>query len=335
MDERIPVLGEAPPTEKVRLGRRLGRAFLDAVVRAPRPLVKAFLLSLSVLSRNVLSKRNQQRIGNVFVGRKWPEIEFGPQRILLGRETEVRLVPHLGEFDEQALLMRSIDYERAMFGWLEQKADDYDLIIEIGANVGIYTVFFDALRRKRLARDPRHRQTIVSFEPASEAYRRLRRNLDVNNAEASVFQAAVGIEAGFQTFHEPVGHLTNGSFVRSFAAHFSADLKETSVLVVAARDLDRWISTSSRALIKIDVEGYEPPLIEALGPLLEKYHPDLLIEVMPSTEGPLQESAALSGYDRFLVTGDGLKPEQRFYFSQTYFDWFLTRKGEIRPRESD
>jgi FkbM family methyltransferase len=300
----------------------------QAIGKGPRWLALAYLLALSAISRNLLSRRNQQRIYNSIFGLPWAAFDFAPLRVVLGRDVEARLVPHLGEFDEQALFSRQLDYEPATFAWLERAAASYDLIIEIGANVGVFTVFLDALRRRRppaapLEPAPRP-QVIVSFEPSPEACRRLRRNLELNRTEVIVRQAAVGREAGRQTFYEPVGHLTNGSFVREFAAQFSEALIETAVDVVAAGELETWLASAQRALIKIDVEGFEPELLAALAPLLERYRPDLLIEVMPLTAGPLEALAVLAAYERFLVTESGLLPETALRFVPGAFDWFLT-----------
>ena len=319
------------PSLDTRSGRRIVRLAHALIARGPHWLVKGYFLLLSLVSRNLLSLTNQERVRNVMFGHSWPAMAFGPRRIVLGRAVEVRLVPHLSEFDEQALYMRQFDYEPAMFRWLEQQAGVYDLIIEIGANVGIYTIFFDALRRKRPGQKQvsAKTQVIVSFEPSPEAYRRLQRNLEINGAEIVTFQAAVGVQSGQQAFYEPVGHLTNGSFVRSFAELFAAAVDQTTVETVAAADLEKWLATSAKALIKLDVEGFEPELLAALAPLLEKYHPDLLIEVMPSTVELLEAIPTLARYDRFLVTAEGPRPEEKFYFSQAYFDWFLTWPKEV------
>ncbi len=308
--------GIAAPKELRRIGDVLHRA----LARGPRWLAQAYLLLLSAISRNLLSRRNQQRILNSVSGLSWPAMEFGARDVVLGTDVAVRLVPHLGEFDEQVLFSRRLDYEPATFAWLEQTAGHYDLIVEIGANVGIFTVFLDALRRRR----PRQHQVIVCFEPAPEAYRRLRRNIELNGVDAVVHHAAIGLEAVRQSFYQPVGHLTNGSFVRDFAAQFGDTIEETTVDVIAARDLETWLASARRALIKIDVEGFEPQLLSAMAPLLERHRPDLLIEVMPSTAEPLEGVEALASYDRFLVTDRGLQPKTAFHFVEGYFDWFLT-----------
>src|SRR5258708_31638283 len=151
------------------------------------------------------------------------------RRVVLGEATQVALVPHLGEFDDQALFLSRLGYEAAVFAWLEHNAaQTYDLVIEIGANVGIYTVFLDALfRRSPPGTTP---PRIVSFEPSREAYLPLVENLKANGSRfVAADQAARGPESGLQPFFEPQGHLTNGSPLREFSEIFSQSIAENMV----------------------------------------------------------------------------------------------------------
>jgi hypothetical protein len=69
-------------------------------------------------------------------------MDFGPRFVSLGSDTTVRIIPHIGEFDEEALFAKQLSYEAPVFAWLERNAvTTYDLIIEIGANIGIYIIF--------------------------------------------------------------------------------------------------------------------------------------------------------------------------------------------------
>jgi FkbM family methyltransferase len=135
---------------------------------------------------------------------------------------------------------------------------------------------------------------IIAFEPSSEAFRRLLENLRANGTRGvQALQAAIAPASGLQTFFEPAGHLTNGSFVREFAELFSASITETEVVVVAAAELERFLSSASKALIKIDVEGFEPVLVASMDALLQKYQPNLLIEVLEETAQRLEQTSAL------------------------------------------
>lgn len=96
-----------------------------------------------------------------------------------------------------------------------------------------------------------------------------------------------------RAFYEPVGHLTNGTLLREFSEVFTDNVDETVALVLAASELGRWLAAADRALIKIDVEEFEPELLTALGPLLERYRPDLMIEMLPFTLNALNASPEL------------------------------------------
>jgi FkbM family methyltransferase len=209
-----------------------------------------------------------------------------------------------------------------VFAWFEENALQYDLIVEIGANVGIYSVFFDALARRRPAGE---RPRLVAFEPAPRAFERLQRNLAANGATVETHQVAIGDKSGHQTFYEAesAGRLTNGSLVRSAVESLAPQVKEIVISVISAAELERWIRPARRALIKIDVEGYEPQLLAAMRPLIERYRPDLMIEVLPGTPEALAANGALTGYECFLVTDQGLRKEENLYVSQQHFDWLL------------
>ena len=51
---------------------------------------------------------------------RWPEIAFVPRSALVGVRTEIRLIPHLGKFDQAVLFKKRLDYETTVFCWLER-----------------------------------------------------------------------------------------------------------------------------------------------------------------------------------------------------------------------
>ena len=103
----------------------------------------------------------------------------------------------------------------------------YDALIEIGANVGVYSVFFDALIK---ANPDSRLKTVIAFEPALEPYTRLLENLKANRAAFVLpFRAAMADATGFRTFYEPEDNLTNSSpLTRSFPGSFQTRLGNQS-----------------------------------------------------------------------------------------------------------
>lgn len=248
----------------------------------------------------------------------------------MGDRTEVNLIPHWNEFDQEALFLNALEYEVPVFRWLEANvAATYDLVLEIGANAGLYTVFLDALFKGRAHGKPR----IVSFEPAPEAYRRLIANMAANDVRhVAAYQAAVGGRSGLQVFHEPVGHLTNGSLLREFSEIFAGEIEETVVMVLAAHELERWVATATRTLVKVDVEGFEPELLAALGAVLQRHRPDLLIEVLPFTLDKLNADPVLRTYDKYLILPQGLEKAAAFEASPQHRDWLLKWPSSVVRR---
>lgn len=298
-----------------------------ALARGPRGLSWAYITCISWISRNLLPLSAQRRVRNAICsyGHPWPDFAFAPCRVRVGARSRIALIPHWGEFDQEALFLSALEYEVPVMRWLEDNVGTtYDLVIEIGANAGLYTVFFDTLMKNApMLPDGRNRR-IVSFEPSGEAYRRLLANLAVNETRhVSAFQAAVGERSGLQSFFEPQQHLTNGSLLREFSENFTDRIDEATAVVVAAPELVRWLSPAGRALVKIDVEGFEPALLSAMAPLLEQHRPDLLIEVLPYTLDALNDLAALQGYDKYLLLPEGPAKADRFEASLKHRDWLL------------
>lgn len=302
----------------------IAKAVHGRLARGPRSLAFAYISFWSWVSRRFLPVTLQRRVRNSICsnGHDWPKMDFSPRRVLLGARTEVALIPHWNEFDQEALFLNALEYEVPVFHWLEANvAATYDLILEIGANAGLYTVFFDALFKGGSSTTKRR---IVSFEPAPEAYRRLIANMVVNEVHHVVaYQAAVGERSGLEAFYEPVGHLTNGSLLREFSEIFSGEIDETVAIVLAAPELERWVSRAARTLVKIDVEGFEPELLAALGPVLRRHRPDLLIEVLPFALDKLNADPVLVTYDKYLILPEGLEKAAAFHASPQHRDWLL------------
>ncbi len=214
-----------------------------------------------------------------------------------------------------------------MFSFLDSRMRDYDAVVEIGANVGVFTLYFTA----QLAKWGSDRR-VYAFEPSRRAGLRLLKNLDLNQAtNVSCFNCAVGDRTRFEWFFEPEGHLTNGSLVRDFAAKFSAEVRKAPCLMVDAAQLGELLDTHQRVLLKIDVEGFEAPLLRALAPVIQAKRPDILLEVLPEFEAAINDSAAMAapGYEYFAIVSKGLQLQDRIR-AVAGRDCFLTPGGAKR-----
>jgi FkbM family methyltransferase len=251
----------------------------------------------------------------------WPELTIKPQRVVVGSSTEVLIRPHPGEMDFSALFGQRLDYENPVFEWLEGALASYDTVIEIGANVGIFTVFMSALKRARGLAKPR----VVAFEPSRKAFARLIDNLALNDSDCEVFNCAVSDRGGVAQLFEPKGHLTNGSLDPKFAHLFSTDVRSNHVLVVSGAELSAIAPQPGRTLLKIDTEGAEALVLRGLREWIEACRPDVLIEVLSLYEPDLREQdyfAAL-GYRFTRIENGGLVEVAPYASSQEHRDHLL------------
>ncbi len=302
---------------------RLLKAFGAALHRAlakSRPAARIYFASLPIFSHWLPGKARQQ-LRNSIHSVRWPQIVLRPQTVVLGRSTRVRLRPHFQEFDFEVLLGTHLDYEREVFKFIEPRISTYDTVIEIGANVGVFTAFV-----RKVARARSRAVKVYAFEPSRIAYARLLENLQLNDLDdVQAFNCAIGSETGIADFFEPQGHITNGSLNREFAQRFSDNVRHTRTLLIDADLLNEFVTDLDRVLIKIDIEGAEPMILRALERLVRRVSPDLLIEVLPLTAAELNQIPFLAecGYRLLHLTGDG--PVERTELTASEWrDYFLS-----------
>jgi FkbM family methyltransferase len=163
-----------------------------------------------------------------------------------------------------------------------------DLFVDVGANVGTYTILASVNKGAR----------VVSFEPITLTFQHLHRNVLLNNVKDKVQlinkAAANRIKTVYFTTQLDAG---NHVIVDEQISH-----KEKTSIVCTTLDLEM---TDKPALIKIDVEGYETEVIEGGKQTLLK---DSLKAIIIELNG----SGARYGFDEGNIHGTltqyGFKP---------------------------
>jgi FkbM family methyltransferase len=280
---------------------RVGRLLQTPISKIPW-MTSCYLRAAGWLLKALPDGLSKSRIRNALGWVVWSDVGLPPRSVEVAPGVLVKLVPHANEADFDALFFRRLPYEMGVFNWLTKR--EYDTIIEIGANVGLFTVFFTR-------RYPR--ASVYAFEPSVEAYRRLLTNMALNSpGRATTFNCAVSDSTAFVDFFEPAGHLSNGSLDATFAEQYSQEVARHKVLAIDVLSLAPLFS--GRTLVKIDVEGAEPRLLRAMAGLLRERRPDLLIEILESTQAELNELEFLVGgaYSLFYLADPGPVAMPRF-----------------------
>lgn len=160
--------------------------------------------------------------------------------------------------------------------WLwELLAKEANVIFDIGANNGIYTL---------IARTLNPTCQIYSFEPVKRTFNIFQKNLRYNHYVVNIENIALSNTDGEQTFYDT-------DAVDQMSASLSPDklknLKSyTGNIVeykVTTSKLDSYIKQNNIQnidLMKIDVELHEPEVMEGFKNYLLQFKPDIIIEVL-------------------------------------------------------
>ncbi len=183
-------------------------------------------------------------------------------------------------------------YEWGVKKFVYKHIKDYNVFIDIGANIGTYSIL---LVDKGL--------TGYAFEPVISNYDALVKNIKLNNIENKVttFPFALGAEkrkAGF-TF-DPINtgasHLTaNDDFLERVN---NPEFVDIDIVPFDEISSNLNIKTDDKVFIKIDVEGMEPHVLKGASKFLKK-HPNILIVLESKHSGRDDIKKLLSSIDDF------------------------------------
>lgn len=290
---------------------------------------KMYLTAAGFLLRNTPAFPLKEAVIQTISSARWPEVSHGPRSVSVCGGISLNLIPHHGEFDFRALFSKALDYEREVFELLSERIDLYDAVVEVGANIGVFSIFFGsrlgALDRKGI---------VLCFEPSREAFSRLQCNLKINHVEnVAPFNCAVGKQDGFAVLYEPRGHLTNGSLSKDFAALFSSEIRESIVPCVSGERIASLLDGYNRILLKIDAEGAERFILEGFERMIEIHRPDIVLEVLDKYVDDLNALSILrDGYQFFNIVPGGVHERPRLEAEQ-HRDYLLVHKsrGERDP----
>lgn len=204
-------------------------------------------------------------------------------------------------------------WESQVTAWMQEQLAPGDVVVDVGANIGYYTV----LAARLVGPEGR----VVAVEAHPEIAPLLTRNVVLNgyHDRVSVFQRAAWHEPGTLAFHRRVHYAANSS-VGSVGEETLGHLhdREAKVEVEAARVDDLLEGVGRVDLLKVDVEGSEVRALAGLERTV-RANPDLtlMVEWCPAQLGQVGDSGEalvdlLCGYGMSLrLIEAGLAPVDR------------------------
>jgi FkbM family methyltransferase len=155
--------------------------------------------------------------------------------------------------------------------WMKY-AKHSDLILDIGANTGTYSLIAASLNSSA---------EIHAFEPVKRTYEKLSFNNKINNFTIHLHNVALSDRDG-QIF------LVDEGGTNEYTAHVSKDFVEESYAVQSMRldTLNSLFLRKQQVLMKVDVERHEVEVLVGMGELFRSSRPIILLEVLDDTRSP-------------------------------------------------
>ena len=155
-------------------------------------------------------------------------------------------------------------FEQDILNDLDKYIDNESVILDIGANIGNHTVYW--------AKKPNVHQ-IYSFEPVKRTYRKLLKNIEINNLEDKVKPFNIGLS----------DQTTNASIDRLYTFSTGATVLKKddngSFILKKLDDLVKECKIHRIDFIKIDTEGFEKSVLLGASDVLSTFSPIVFIEV--------------------------------------------------------
>jgi FkbM family methyltransferase len=171
----------------------------------------------------------------------------------------------------QRVLYYSGTYEPDLLAFLRRELRRGDVVVDVGAHVGVHALTC-ARRLRRLGGG-----RVVAFEPAGDSAARLRAAAVRNRLQVEVVERALGRAPGTVELYADPAYGPADAGVRS--RHGSGPLVQRA----AATSFDAWAAEAGLDrldLVKVDVEGDEPLVVEGMRGSLSRLRPRaLLVEV--------------------------------------------------------
>lgn len=182
-----------------------------------------------------------------------------------------------------------------------------DVVVDIGANIGYYTVL--------LADKVEKTGKVYAFEPDKINFEILKKNIEVNNLKnVEIINAAVGSKAGRLKLHKSKENLGDHKL-------YGSDKEIEQVKIIK---LDDYLKNKKIDLMKIDTQGWEPEVIEGARNIISKKKPIMFLEYSPAS------------YKIAKLDGQKMMRNLRKIYKNIFWidEWFYIYKN-LRQKEID
>lgn len=172
-----------------------------------------------------------------------------------------------------------------------------DVIFDVGANTGIYSL---------LAKSVNPSARIFAFDPVERVHEKLVKNIAINDYDIVAERLALSNYDGQAVIYDDDSEHTYSVAVNKDVSVSDRLLSEVSINVIRFDTYMRMNGLEGVDLIKIDVETHELEVLSGMGDYLEKFKPNILIEVLnDSIAKGIEERLNGLDYDYYEISETG------------------------------
>ncbi|MFN5030960.1 MAG: FkbM family methyltransferase [Flavobacteriia bacterium] len=209
--------------------------------------------------------------------------------------------------------------------WIEL-TKQANVIIDIGANRGVYSL---------IARTMNPTATIFAFEPSRTTFAKLKENVLLNNYQINCEQLALSNYTGTAMFHDSFDQnqtsatLSNDMIETMRAYDKNLKLNDYEVLVEKLDDFIQAKNIYEVNLIKLDVEMFEPEVIEGFIKFLYLYKPIILIEVLSEQVANRLNELIDKRYLKIHLSDKKMSLKDQLQVVPLEWNYLLVPKGKV------
>ena len=179
---------------------------------------------------------------------------------------------HFGYELENELFWRGLSgWEAVSFDLWIRLCKDAEVIFDVGANTGVFAL---------IAKTINPNAEVYAFEPVKRVAQKIDYNNSINNYDIKVIQKAAADYDGVGTIYDPMEEHLYSVTVNKNGNSPDRDVTAVEIETIKLSTFIEKEEIKKIDLMKIDVESFEPEVLEGLGPYLKKFQPPIIIEIL-------------------------------------------------------
>lgn len=172
-------------------------------------------------------------------------------------------------------------------------------IVDVGANTGVYALLSQALNPQA---------KVMAVEPIGRVYRKLAENVRLNGFDILCVEKGASNYDGEATIYDASEEHTYSATLNRDVSIYGEEALPVSIPVARLDTLLEETGFTALDLLKIDVESYEPEVLEGFQAGLAKHTPVMFIEILEDEVGARIEKLVEGlGYVYFNIDEKGGK----------------------------